>query len=1268
MTTIKTVQELKAALDAMIRGSGKARKFVLTQGALGSVNIDRLLAGYLARDSRTLTLTAPTEPTIDGETVTFSGTAKGVLGVDGTASLRFDLADEGAPSMLLDLPVADTGWRLTTSFPAWDMGTAAPLAKLAWSDPVLWFTSIDRNAEGSRPALTAFVDLAAASVDLSGIVGVLASLPGAPKFTDFTSAVAGPLDAPLVTLASAHAASTAFGYLDLPLTFSAIASTANPFDKTPSPPPPVYTYLRLSAALALPQPTTVPPVPVSMDFTALGALLRFEADLRSFSKYALREFAGFVNKAPIDSYLDQYIKLTGDVELRDLAVTVDTDGMSLAAVSLTAGTSHALTVVKDYVEIPDITVSFTVNDPLGTKSIFATITGEFDFLRSIPVRVTGSYPQMLFTGGLVTDTPLTIKQVFGAFLPGATDIPNIDIDELLVTADLTGKTYGFQFAVSSEWKIPVGIAEIELAQASLALSHTTGAERFSGEIAATANVYDSAGTLFATFFMDWTLPGSFLLEGTFPEIDLSELAEKLVGGYLPSVSGLPQIHLTDTKVQLTITTTTAPAQVAALCAALPRAAGGTVYDFTASTRITVQKFGEIDLFFELVRGSDSGDGFVAGLLVAPTWTPDEVWSGLKPVFDVIAITDAGVILSSLDGPTAKLSNFSNLPYVPDKIGKGVTFFAELSLVEKALEPLGLVFPKGTALQLSAFIDTSDLKKSDIKAKLPAAQIHKNITWDGLTLDLQPGQGKFTLSTAATFCFQSEQLSLAGAGTIAISATPSVTIGLSVAEWEEPFGIHGLTIKTFGMTAGLDETGVTIGLLGSFEIGEGPDQFTLTVGGEILDFEAPGALVFALDASAKRLDLTTLIKQFTDLDLSQVPLLNGLAFKSLDFYVVDDPSGWTAPPPDNHLYPPGIGLNADIFFYDFELTIFAQVEKSVGIIASGKLNKKIDLLGVLVISDETGKTGPSASINTSSLAPGAPTPGVMLVTSPQYRALVPAHALAIRPINPLILLSQAGQEPYFAFSGGIDLMGLERLRFSGSATDKGFEVNFAAELANILTAHFRAAYSSSTGLMGHADGNFDFHHTFTNGLSVSGIKIIPDDTTIDGPNAALWIDVRVNSSKAKLALALSFHWRSISFDLHFTLDAQKIAGLLKNLFTQIITWIEDNVTVFLQDILKDPKSFIAWIAFEGEALALDAITVARMLSQWFNETEIENLAEQLIAATIYGLYDMANALVYVFGVGFPDAVALLEKLMDKVCEVEKTQSLIYSVEPNNRIIV
>ncbi len=178
MSAITTLAELRAALEQMITGSGSARVFELTQGALGSPNIDRLLAGYLARDTKTLTLTDPTDPAVDGDTVTFTGGAVDILDVDGTATVAFDLADDGAPSLLLELPVADKDWRLTTSFPAWDYGTAAPLGKLGWAEPVLRFTSMDRPAVAGRPALTAFLDLAATTVDLSGIIGVLANLPG----------------------------------------------------------------------------------------------------------------------------------------------------------------------------------------------------------------------------------------------------------------------------------------------------------------------------------------------------------------------------------------------------------------------------------------------------------------------------------------------------------------------------------------------------------------------------------------------------------------------------------------------------------------------------------------------------------------------------------------------------------------------------------------------------------------------------------------------------------------------------------------------------------------------------------------------------------------------------------------------------------------------------------------------------------------------------------------------------------------------------------
>ena len=1252
--SISTLDQLLTTIQSLITTHNQTTTFNLPLGALSSTNVDKLVSGYLAPDSKVFTVDNPTEPTIVGQAVTFSGAVTDTLGVSGAITLEFDLQDQDQPSLLAVLPITDSNWNLGVSFPVWqDINSV--LVKLKFTNPVLYFTSIARQAKGEQPALSNFVDITADNIDLSGVLGFLAQLPGAPQFSGFNGALQGSLTAPLIDLASSKTQSVGFGYLDLPLTLDAVSAPPGDDGKIQDPPPAFTTYLKLSSELQIPGTSAVPAIPVSMQFSRVGALLVFRANLAEISSYALSEFEGFVNQAPISSYLDQYLKIVEEIELKDLSVFIDTQEMSLDAVSIDIGTKNTLTIVKKYVVLDALDVVFMVNDPLGEKSITAVITGDFDFLDSVPVEVKGIFPQMIFSGGLKSDQPLSIQEIFKNFLPTVTDIPPIDIDNLFISADLTQETYSFQLAVSSEWKIPVGIAEIELQNAGLNLQHQTGQDGFTGEISATAIVFDQANTEFAELYMDWTLPGSFLLKGTFPVIPLSDLATKLTGGFLSNVSGLPTIDLENTIVQLTISQ-----ENSSLVAAQT---GQTVYDFKAQTTIQADKIGEADLVFELRKGSSQQDGFITGLLVAPDWTPDALWSGLGSVFDVLTIKEAGLIFSSLATTDVSLDNFANLPYVPDELKVGITFFSALELKGETFSLIGNIFAEGVEFDLYAYIDTKDINNSDIKASLPSVKVNNAIQWKSLVIDMVPGQGEFSIQTGATFNIQGESLDLDGAGTITVLGDPSFTLGIAIATWKHPFGIEGLTIDQFGLTVTVAPGEFNIGLMGTFEIGEAPDQFIFKIGDEIVDFEAPGAFVFALDAKdeCRPLELVDLIKDFTTIDLSEVPLLNGLAFKQIDFYVVDDPAGWTAPPPDNHHYPPGIGVNADIIFYDWEVKFFMQVIADKGIIASGNINQPIAIKNLLTVSDETGKLGPSAAINTSSLVSASTNnqaDNVFLVTSEKYEALKPDIALAIRPAPPITILTESDNS-YFTFTGGIDILGLVDIRFSGSAASDGFEVNFYEDLANIYRAQFMCTLSKTNAFKGSASGNFDFKHKFSNGLSISGIKIIPDGTRIVGPQASLSIDVAIDTSEAYLDLALKFHWGVASIDVQFKLDAMQIANLLANLWENIIQWIEDNAEKFLADIIASVDKFITWLTHEAKDLAIEVSTVAKFLYSYFKIHDSTELAKELVKIGIYSLNAMANALVELFDIDFNEAVKIVGESMDE-CALSTNQAFIYNV--------
>ncbi|MDG5490533.1 hypothetical protein [Psychroserpens sp. SPM9] len=1273
--SFSNLTELLNFLKGCVNSNGT--QFSLTIGKIGSESIDHIIKSYLSSNQTALVLKDPTTPSISENHISFSGVIDTLLGLTpALIDLEFGLDGTQKATLIVSLsplsskqPNLNKNWTLGTSFPIWAT-LKSPLSKLEFATPVFYISSISSPATSTHPTLSEGLNFTAAELEYKGVLAILNNFPSTFKFKQLHGGFKNTLETPYVTISSDPISPIPIAYLDIPFVFSAVSEKYTQRGKIPTNPPDISTYLQLSSSIKIGSVV----IPLKMQFTQLGAVIALVAELEGVSNYALSEFKALINKAPIGNYLSQYVDIGNTVGLRDLGIVLSTSPFGLAAIYLDLGTTAPLTVIKNYVEIPDISVNFWVNDPQNTKDITATIKGQFNFLTDVPVDITAVFPQMIFSGGLEQNSNLTIKNLFQKFIPSVKNIPDITIANLFVMANLKEENYNFNLNVVSEWKIPIGIAAFQLKEAEVALSYQKGAKGFGGEVSANAALFNSSNTEIASFYVDWNLPSDFLIKGEFPKINLSDLASTLTGGYLNATNGLPEIELENSTVSITIGEAGVSNYYDSNYYEVMDA--NTTYDFSLSTEIDVDKIGKADLYFEIKKTSELG--FITGLVVQPNWTPASIWSGLKGVFDILVLKEAGLILSSIDDSNFSPPNFEKLPYKPDAIQPGITFFSELELKGDALSLIGKLFDSDITLQLYAFVNPKDLSTSEIKATLPGSQGQGIITFNGLTIDMKPGAGEFSIDASAILRIHGEQLTVIGSGVLHITP-PSATFSLDIHCWKHPFGIKGLTIIDFGIGVGINDTGVTMGLLGNFLIGEaGQDQFKFLIGGEIIDFEAPGAFVFGLDDTDPNnpLKITDLIQQFTSLNLSEVPLLNGLAFKNIDFYVVDDPNGWQAP--NGHFYKTGIGVDADILFYTYELKLLMEVNFDKGIIANGSINKPISILDILTISDATGDKGPNASIDTTNLSRLSTVNGLLndawvtakndddCTVSNMDRLLYPETftypenslpaAVGFLPIN--ILRSDMEADPYFSFSGGIQFLGLTET-FSGSATSDGFEVNFHAELADLFRAQFMCSYAKGKSFTGSAQGHFDLSLDFPNGLSIDGIPILPA-FSIHGPNASLDIACAINLSDPYLSFDLDFNWGSFHFNPKFRIDAKAVVDLLSNLWEHIKNWINTNLKTFFKDLLSDVTKFVEAIANGVLKLGQDAFFVARALYKFFKQ-EITAVAKFLYHEIEFGFTAVVEALVKVFDVGIDEVLRIMEAIGEQ-CAVASGDLLIGSGDP------
>lgn len=1245
------LQELLTAVQECVTGGGEGRRFAMAPGYLGSPAVASLIADSFPLTDGDWVLQAPSDPRIDGSAVVLMGTMDLLLGF-APARLRvsFDLADAGLPSLLAELAPLDQprplpAWNLGNAFPVWSEQRSV-LTQLVFDAPAFWYSSIERAATDDRAAVAVGLTFSTAALKLEGVLGALTHLTGL-QLLDLDGAITGPATAPLMQLQAAPVTPIPIQGLDLPLVFTAVSAPPSGNGKIQVPPPPVESYLQFVSEVQI---GSAPSIPVSLRFAGVGPMLTFSADLRQISQYAMSDLQQFVRGAPISTMLDDVFEIGSYVGLRDLSVHVGLDPTSLAAIGLGVGTTKPLSIVPHWVDIPDVHVDFMVDSPADSPTVTALLSGTFDFLSGIPVTITTAYPEMVFTGSLQPDQPIPFAHIVKAFVPSVTSFPVLHLDQLYVAADFGQQRYAFQLAILSGWKIPIGIARFELEQASLALGYdgAAAAGGFSGEIAANAVLFGQDDTEIARFFADWKLPDAdFVLQGAFPEIDLTRLATVLTGGGVPNAEGVPEIVLRDSLVRL---------RMEAAAGRRQRLTGTASYRFDLATTVDVENIGQVALAFEVRRGTDGQTGFAAGMVLQPGWKPDQLWSGLRSVMEVLEVQDAGLVLSSITDQQFTLPGFDHLPYVPSVIQPGVTFFSAVELKGDIFSMLRPLFDHDLELDLYARIDPSKIVDSEIKASLPGDAGRNAVSFTGLEVEMKPGAGHFSITAGARFVMFGESLTLRGIGVINLGPPPSGTFAISVTDWEHPFGITGLTIRTFGLSVTLDAEGLGVGVLGDFIIGDDPaTQFEFSVGGDVRDFEVPDAFVCALESVSHRaLKVTDLIKQYTSIDLSEVPLLDGLAFTKLDFYIVANPTGWTGP---GGYYPAGIGIYADLTLYDWQLTLSLEVDEKHGILADGALSKPIEIADLLKISDADGVKGPRMQIDTSALT-GIPVRSrIDEIMFRRARPLPDGVAYAVMPVNPYAVLTiGASDKAYFTASGAVQVLGL-RESFSGSVTSDGFEVNFNSQLANLYRAQFTASFSKGSGFKGHTQGSFDFSLDFPDGVRIDGWPVLPP-IVVKGPNASLAIDLVLTTTEASVALDLDLHWSSFHFHPTFSLDATQVKDMLTDLWGHIVTWIRNNPKVFFADLLADVAKYVQALADGLIWAGQSAIEIAQALYHVFRIANVVDMAGYLVDTGRLGFTDMVDALVEVLGVGYDEAVNAL-RAVGRSCALASNESVIYS---------
>jgi len=984
----------------------------------------------------------------------------------------------------------------------------------------------------------------------------------------------------------------------LTLSCSALATT------TRGPPYAAQPALGLGASVPI-----GPGLPVAIDLEEPNGLVQVVAATEALSTNVLRTLGAFVGRE-LEGVLPSArgFEPAAYVTLRSLGFSLIPAQRRVGSIAFVLGTpAGASWPIAAGLEVEEVALQLVVPFESSYGPPFASAFGTLRVAGG-ELQISGSYGSgFALAAGLAAGSSIRLGELLDEYLPTRLEV-DLELDRLEFNAVPAQSAWSLAADLRGDWGFEVGVVRVALTNAGVSLEHEPNASpATSGTITATAVIGGETREQFR-FTGTWTLPQTFVLSGTFPNVELSALAAKLTGHGAPA--GAPAVELTETTMTLALS---------------PEARGAEVYEVSlvASARSGQTLLGSAA--FD-VRREANGFGFLVGFDLPVGWSPADLWAPLGTLFGALQFESSGMVVSTLASTAATLSTL-RMPSVPATVGPGVTFFTSLKLAGGGLGYLGEVLPAGTELDLLALIDTATPANSTITALLTEPASNGAVQFREVRLSVQPATTRVEASISAQLTVGSgewaETLTIRGGGSLVVEPQPDISLSIDITEWSEPFGIEHLVVNDFGLRVNLLETGLDVGLAGKVTIGQGEDVFSLTLGLGIADFEVPDWLVFALEPlPGKTLMLPSLIAAFVpDLELAKVPVLNAIGFKELSFYLVEDPGGITIA---EHRYPQGIGLDCDVLLWSWELQLAVDVSASQGIRASGSVNEPIDLLEVLKLSDVTGTRGPAASIDTSGLMPAAASRAAAAAEPP----------------------------PYLFLDGRLTLLA-ETYTLEAKVTRSSFEFDFGFTLLEAVGVTVACSLHDATHFSGSAAVEFDLDITL-GPWTWEGIELMPA-VHISGPRASAAISILVEPSVVfDLGFAFAFDWGSVHVSVEPHLTAAQLGSGLSELWSVVYDWLQEHLDVVWAEFKADAAKWAHAIEEGLFAIEADAEAVAHALHGFFDASLDE--AADVLNTFAFEFEAKVAALVHWFAVTAAEAARALGDSVHS-CAIESANALL-----------
>ena len=775
-------------------------------------------------------------------------------------------------------------------------------------------------------------------------------------------------------------------------------------------------------------------------------------------------------------------------------------------------------------QITEVQGTFAVKDPASASRQFtARITGKLAFAGASFSVESARTPDEGWSllASLDEHTPLVLADLVEALIPGDLSLPDamrqmaitaaeLDIDPGLGRSAFTGR-------LSGDWTLDLGPAGLTLRELMLRAERPRKGAPTALYVRGVTELGGETVTLTASFG-----PQGWRFVGQISRLPLGPVIEQLcdAGSALgvPMPSGTLTLDLTDVRIGLR-------------SGALALRASTGAFPVMAA---------------EFSRDGSGAWGYRVALQPGDDWRLSSISSELA-VLDGLDLAGSILVVSSRAEPAAA---FDELPAFPStSLARGLTLVANLGLDGTGVDEL---------IGIHSLLVRAEL--ADPRNFALAASIGGQIRLASQVLLVDPSfslvlaSPSFAIQLSLTVLVEIQDPALAFIGLMSVSPTGALFSATMRGIWSEPFGLSGTAVADLALELGVNFGGVpSVGLAGSLAIGG--DSGRLAV-----KFDSTNPSRSMLVIAFNRLRPLGLLAQLCDaavggaLPDAVVDLANGIELRDCELYVVPVPTTIGA-----LVFPAGTRVKGGISLFGFTGKASAEVKPTGGIHITGSVDR-IDLGGVLQLTDATGTTGPSLDVD---LQPGGRPGGRM-----SGRAKLLGWTQSVD-----VLLEPTRQTFHLAGTTGLCTYALDVVSAPPSFEASG-RVSWGVK-ANIGPFEFKVKILPRIDL--------DFLGPITAGASIPPIGfdmvVVPNidlDFGLDGAFAVGW-----GSSGFHLSLAAGVHWGDAALtmpDLNLSVspsDLSALPGLL-------VDHIQDNAEAIFADLFAQLESFGDRLLREAEA--------------------------------------------------------------------------------------